>query len=250
MIDHELTRSIQAWVESPADTRDVETGALFLLQLTRNQWLYKVACLYPQRYAAVVEQELRKHLRIRLAGLTTEEVARQEPEVRQAAAETLTEHTAAHRGKRPDHEQLPERIQRLYDRNGEIYQKMKAAFNTLQELEQGTPCDRYEHVQILRELDTKYRANWATYDSYDPASDRAAEELEALKADPAAAARAINAARRVISAHLPEVGKADPDRAEALRDKLQDQAELVVSLGGSFSPRQAERLRQAGIALE
>ena len=127
---------------------------------------------------------------------------------------------------------------------------MKAAFNTLQELEQGTPCDRYEHVQILRDLDAKYRANWATYDSYDPASDRAAEELEALKADPAAAARAINAARRVISAHLPEVGNADPDRAEALRDKLQDQAELVVSLGGSFSPRQAERLRQAGIALE
>lgn len=73
-MDHELTKRINTWVESPFATRNVEQGALLLLQLTRNQWLYRSACMAPGRYNAIVENELRKHLRIRLDGLTASKV--------------------------------------------------------------------------------------------------------------------------------------------------------------------------------
>lgn len=251
-IDHELTRRIQAWVESPAGERDTATGALFLLQLTRNHWLYKVACLYPQRYASIVDAELRKHLRIRLAGLTAEQVAEQEPATLEAAAETLSTHTDKYKGKRPDHDQLPERIRRLYERNGEIYEKMKAAFNAIQELEKGTPCDRYEHVQILRDLDDRYRANWETYDNYDAASDHRAEEIEALKEDAGAAARTIAADRRSISERLKRLEEEQlPDaKREKIADQLQERVDRVRQLGGTFSDKQTERLEAVGISTQ
>lgn len=119
-MDHELTKRINAWVESPFATRNVEQGALLLLQLTRNQWLYRSACMAPGRYNAIVENELRKHLRIRLDGLTASKVAEQEPVVMTRTEESLRGNG---RGLREDHDELPPDIRSLYERNGTLYQK-------------------------------------------------------------------------------------------------------------------------------
>ena len=155
-MDHELTRKIQAWVESPAPARSVPDGALLLLQLNRNQWLYRSACISPNLYNELIENELRKYLRIRLDGLTQAEVARLEPVVKEAAHGSLEAHAARYEGKRDDHDSLPAEIRALYERNGELYKKMKQTYNHLLTMEGDTPCDRYEYIQVLRRLDDEY----------------------------------------------------------------------------------------------
>lgn len=244
-MDHELTRKIQAWVESPAPARSVPDGALLLLQLNRNQWLYRSACISPNLYNELIENELRKYLRIRLDGLTQAEVARLEPVVKEAAHGSLEAHAARYEGKRDDHDSLPADIRALYERNGELYKKMKQTYNHLLTMEGDTPCDRYEYIQVLRRLDDEYRANWERYDHYTPA----AEDAQTMS--PAEAAKAISAARRYLSTGLTALADpaTDADRAGAILIEMQERASLIRSLGGSFKPAQEARLRELGIDL-
>lgn len=252
-MDHELTRKIQAWVESPAPARSVPDGALLLLQLNRNQWLYRSACISPNLYNELIENELRKYLRIRLDGLTQAEVARLEPVVKEAAHGSLEAHAARYEGKRDDHDSLPADIRALYERNGELYKKMKQTYNHLLTMEGDTPCDRYEYIQVLRRLDDEYRANWERYDHYTPAAEDAAEDAaEAPQTmSPAEAAKAISAARRYLSTGLTALADpaTDADRAGAILIEMQERASLIRSLGGSFKPAQEARLRELGIDL-
>lgn len=242
-MDHELTKRINAWVESPFATRNVEQGALLLLQLTRNQWLYRSACRAPGRYNAIVENELRKHLRIRLDGLTASKVAEQEPVVMTRTEESLRGNG---RGLREDHDELPPDIRSLYERNGTLYQKMKAEYNTLCGMAAATPCDRYEHIQILKELDDEYRQNWERYDTYNPQTE--APEEEPLPTDPIEVSRLISAYRKYLSKHLPKVAGNEAVCADVLRE-MQKRTDVILRLGGTFKNDYAERLRGVGISL-
>lgn len=169
---------IKAYLDTPAAERDVAAGALLLLQLNRNRILYNGACIAPQRYAPVIEHELKKHLRILLDGLTTQGIVEMEHEVVPVAEESLEEGApvvstdvdhpeGTHRGRRADHESLPAEIQALYEKNGEIYFKMKQTFETLKTLKEAAPCDRYEHLKVLKSLDDQYRKNWKKYDGFE-----------------------------------------------------------------------------------
>lgn len=169
---------IKAYLDTPAAERDVAAGALLLLQLNRNRILYNGACIAPQRYAPVIEHELKKHLRILLDGLTAQGIVEMEHEVVPVAEESLEEGApvvstdvdhpeGTHRGRRADHESLPAEIQALYEKNGEIYFKMKQTFETLKTLEEAAPCDRYEHLKVLKSLDDQYRKNWKKYDGFE-----------------------------------------------------------------------------------
>ncbi len=70
------------------------------------------------------------------------------------------------KGKRKDHEFLPEEVAALWDVNAKRYKEIKSTFETLKAMEDKEPCDRYEHLKILSDLDKRYRADMLTYDSY------------------------------------------------------------------------------------
>ena len=44
---------------------------------------------------------------------------------------------------------------------------MKQTFETLKTLEDAAPCDRYEHLKVLKSLDDQYRKNWKKYDGFE-----------------------------------------------------------------------------------
>lgn len=168
---------IKTYLNAPAAERDVAAGALLLLKLNRNRVLYNGACIAPKRYAPVIEHELKKHLRILLDGQTAQGIVEMEHEVVPVAKESLDEGApvvstdvdhpeGTYRGCRADHNELPEEIRALYEKNGEIYFKMKQTFETLKTLEDAAPCDRYEHLKVLKSLDEQYRRNWKKYDEY------------------------------------------------------------------------------------
>ena len=188
-LDPTFTQAMQRYLAQTSDDRDVAQGALLLFQLTGNAYLYHNALLHPQKYAPTIEHELKKHLQIRLDGLTRQEVAQLEKESLPRIQQTINQgaptaksqaHTgqptittdtdhpqAQHRGRRPDHDSLAKDIQALYDRNGDIYYKMKTLYNQLLQMESSTPCDRYELLKQLRQADDHYRANWQRYDAWE-----------------------------------------------------------------------------------
>ena len=73
-------------------------------------------------------------------------------------------------GRRADHDTLPEEVKALWVRNGELYGKIKQLHATLKQMHNAIPCDRYEYLVALGELEDEYYANFAQYDAYDAAS--------------------------------------------------------------------------------
>ena len=183
MLDDKFTTSIQTWLNAKAEDRDLRAGADLLLRLNRNKWMNQ-QILRTSNFSKL-EYELKKHLRIRLDGLTIQQVVEMENEVMPKAEETInkiktiddnmpTISTDAENpqpqfaGKRADHDSLPDEIKALYEKNGEIYFKLKQTFETLKQMHDAQPCDRYELLKVLSELDTQYRKNWQRYDEFVP----------------------------------------------------------------------------------
>ncbi len=270
MIDEKLTASIQKWVNTPSGERDVAVGAALLLKFNRNQWLYRSACLFPAKYEKLVEHELKKHLAIRLAGYTQREVAQMEAQVLPAAEAALADGApvgstdtdqpqATYRGKRADHDSLPEAIRAIYEENGAIYYKMKRLFETLKGMAKAEPCDRYEYTAQLRDLHARYCKNWEAYDTYSPAQAAAAAEEAEEAPVPAAeqtvpvdevtkAARALSAARRWVSEWIRRIPGIEDEAVRAERiEELRSRVQIIISSGSTFKPEIAALISALGV---
>lgn len=204
-MDHQFTKKIQDWLNAKHETdADIKLGADMLFRLNRNRFYYARACKQPKVYRSNIEYELGKFLKIRLAGMTIEEVRQMNETVMPEAQAIINEgapiSTTAptektddatskndknantddaelpssesdgvaviRKGKRKDHDFLPKDIADLWDINAKRYKDIKSTFETLKAMEDKEPCDRYEYLKILSDLDKKYRADMLTYDSY------------------------------------------------------------------------------------
>lgn len=174
MLDNKFTEAIQSWLNDTGENRSLAEGAELLLRLNRNKWMYQQ--ILRTRNVSKLEYELNKHLRIRLAGYTLQEVAAMERKLMPMAQQTIDGHAPVistdaenpapqFAGKRADHDALPEDIRSLYEQNGDIYFKLKQTFETLKQMESAQPCDRFELLKVLSELDKQYRDNWQRYDN-------------------------------------------------------------------------------------
>ena len=255
-MDDKLTKKIQQWLDTPASERDVQAGATLLLQLNRNRILHSNIVRRPERFMGKLEYELRKHLNIRVDGFTLREVVRMEREVVPAVALTLDKGVPAepstdegeqkrYIGRREDHDALPEDIQALYTRNGEVYAKLKETFETLKQMEKAQPCDRYEYLQLLRELDEEYRANWEQYDHYDPSVAPTAGDANQSSAQVVSAARKYISTNKAKLASFIEAG--NEKKAEELRSKMQERIAIILADGGDFDASYKESLVELGL---
>lgn len=259
MMDEVLTRKIQTWLDAPREQRDIPAGAELLLRLNRNRYMHRRILTCPERMHDKLEYELRKHLRIRLDGLTVTDVKKMERSVLPAVKVTLTENIPVPEGeddeqptrfigKRKDHDSLPEHIRELYDRNGVLYFKMKQLYNQLLAMEEAPACDRYEYLKQLEEADRQYHAAWARYDAYRPGTEPEpkAEETTAV------AANRISAARKFISQNKAKLEDAQPGSEvhAALLDAMQDKISLILQGGGSFKPAYQTELEHLGLMFD
>lgn len=193
-MDNELTKKLQDWLAEPShDTEDdIIAGATMLLKLNRNRVLFNTILRNPKRYVKAIQYELGKFLKIRLDGLTTNEVERMDAEltpqvkaVVDAEPEENTEKPDEEKdlpiasGKRADHDSLPEDIKSIWQKNAERWKKIKELYNTLLPLKK--PCDRYEYLKQMKELWYAYKADFATYDSYKAPVEGEHTESEGLK---------------------------------------------------------------------
>ena len=90
MIDKKLQKRIQNWLESPADSRNIEEGALCLLKLNRNQVMYRNAVMRPEKYAAHIEYQLKKYYNKEVIEVTHAQVEEMAKKVEKIESDHLT----------------------------------------------------------------------------------------------------------------------------------------------------------------
>ena len=277
-IDNKLTQEIADWLNTQRDQRDIEHGALMLLKLNNNRFLYANIMRRPDKYADKVEYELRKHLRIRLDNMTNADVVRLEAKVIPAAKRTLASPPAVvstdaelpkanvARGRRADHDRLPAEVQALWDKNFTLYQTIKDLFERLKAMEKAQPCDRYEYLKLLDDADKQYRANLESYDNYvapsapsasSPTSTAAKAKSPTENAEDSTSRdtdyRKINAARKTLSKYKKVFANAieqgDTEKAATAKKKVLDSVDAIRSAGGVVGAAVTNELVGLGILM-
>lgn len=242
-VDNKFTQSVIAYLEQPREARSIEEGAMLLLRMNGNRMLHQ-NILRRQNWDKL-EYELKKHLKYRVDGLTLQEVQRMNVTVLPQAAASIKSHesSASHKGKRADHASLPSDIQALYERNGELYPKMKAVYNTLLQMESAEACDRYEQLKVLAELDREYRENWNRYDAFAivPAAAGGASQVSATPKE-------IAAARKYLSEGKKKLGTLEDEKKRAdLIGKMQQRVSLILTSGENFDADYQKELEGLGL---
>lgn len=251
MIDDKLTQAVQAWLDTPAAERDVPAGALLLFKINKNRVLYANALARPAKLHDKIVYELKKHLAYRVDRKTLDDVVRMNRTVVPEAKELLREQPVIDsdqdvpegviaKGRRSDHDQLPDEIRQLWDQASNLYHKIKELFETLKSMEQAEPCDRYEYLKQLDEADKKYRACLQQYDAY--GHEEVNPDAELVKK--------ISAARKYLSENrqkLADLKDIDPEKYQALLAKVQQRYDFLIQSGNKVDPDQVTALAELGI---
>lgn len=259
---------MRAYLEQAPEDRNVIDGATMLLSLNRNRIFFQNVVRKPEKFADKVAYELSKHLSIRLDRQTVSDMIALNKEVLPSVEETLSSGApvissdddvplagTVARGKRADHESLPDEIKSLWNECGELWFKIKGLFEQLKGMEKATSCDRYEYLKQLDGADKKYRANMQTYDNYKPGvSGEKKEEINlALSEDPAAISKKVNAARKYISDNkkkLAELKNTDESKYITLLAKVQERYDYLISTGNAVDAEQVAELVALGLVVK
>lgn len=288
------------WLSKKKHTEaELADGAMMVLQCNRNHALYNTIMRRPARYEEKIAYELRKHLRYLKDDMTLDEVKKMEasilPVIGKAIADTeeTTDKAAAAlgeipedsflpapalsseepykqtdaivaRGKRTDHDTLPETIRAIWDKNAERYKKIKQAHETCKTLT--AACDRYEYTKAIAELWADYKKDFDTYDHYVlvPGNDEAGtqtltgEEVQLSAED----MKEINNARSYISKNLPKLlalvaaakeegfTEKQAKELEGWREKIQQRVDVLIRTKQVITDELRQQLTEADIKLE
>ena len=173
--DNKFTELIKQWLDTPTDERDYAVGAMYLLKLSGNQIMYRNIMANPSRKAEFIEYNIRKYYNFRVQALTHAQVEEMQKQVDVIAEQhfLLEENNPAKefkKGKRDDHDDLPDDIQALYVENLSIVQRMREVHLKLRTLStENSTCpdsERYPFLKELIELDKRLHSNWEQYDHY------------------------------------------------------------------------------------
>lgn len=125
-MDHNFTQQIKDWLDTPTEERDFEKGALYLLKLSGNQIMYRNNIANPKGKAAFIEYQLQKYYNFRVQDLTREQVAVIEQQVESIVAEHIplaTEADTKQKGKRENHDLLPDEIKAKFVENLKLHRR-------------------------------------------------------------------------------------------------------------------------------
>ena len=168
---------LQEWVNN--EKRTVEDGCLLLLQLEGNRIHYDNLMRYPykDKLMKYLLSELSRRLKTRLVKVTHQQVTEMQDKVKVIVSEHFSEEKKKEveefrKGKRADHDELPDEIQALYVENLSLLQRMREVHLQLRKMsDEKVSCpdsERYPFLKEMIELDKKLHENWDVYDHYVP----------------------------------------------------------------------------------
>ena len=268
-MDKLFTEQIQQFLllKKPTDAQIIE-GATLLLRLdpSRNRGLYNSAMRRPQSLLAWIRTDLRKYLGIRQRGLEVSQVEHYNKESLKGVVKTLSYipdsvSLAAEpaprtgipelgvRGRRKDHDALPEDIRLLWDKNADRWKQLAKMHYQLAQMvaKPGyAACDGNELCYQMRKLDDSIREDYKRYDSWQPSS--APKKQEKKQADSVDnftdSMKTIQTARTAVSRGL---GRKTQNE-ESLKN-IQEAVNTLISLKQTFKPATVEKLKAIGITI-
>ena len=289
MNDITFTNKVKAWFDSEHTDDNIREGAMLLLQITNNRHLYQQIMMRPQHNLKKLQYELNKHLKYRMKGLSLDEVRKfdevvtpvlqaavdkaEQADIEAAAdiphlpvteaeiTDSIGPSAIIARGKRADHDQLPENIQQIWDANAALWKKIKEHFEACKAFDQA--CDRYESLNAANEdfrkmlvtLKEEYYAYKQGMEVYDHASQADAEaQQEEKQSDAAITSKQIGNARSYITKNLDSLiglmEAGNTDKADALRAKVNERVQLLITAKAEITADTIAKLQQAGINIE
>ena len=260
-----FTEKIKAYLDTPSAQRDIPAGALLLLQINKNRILYNNVIRRPEKFADRVANELKKHLNYRLEGITRKQVTELSAKLMPAIPKLLEEMPVIStdeelpegkiaKGKRADHDQLPEEIQALWTESAELWFRIKYQYETVKAMADKPACERYEALHILDMLDQKYRKNMEIYD-HATISGEVKPEADGSEQDAGAALKTLSSARSYLTtnkAKLAELMAAEqPDQVEIdkIKTKMQERIDTIYALGADLSEANIAELTELGLTI-
>ncbi len=174
-MDHKFTELIKVWLDTPEPDRDYSVGALYLLKLSGNQIMYKNIIAQLDRQHQFVEYQLQKYYNFRVQTLTHHQVEEMTERVEAIVNEHIPLAAKAdaqpQKGRRDDHDLLPDEIKVKYVENLSLLQRMRELHLKLRSLStDNAVCpdsERYPFLKELIALDKQLHANWDAYDHYE-----------------------------------------------------------------------------------
>lgn len=289
MNDPKFTEKLKKWFDCEHTDANIREGALLLLQMNNNRHLYQLINFDPQGKLELLKYELQKHLNYRIEGMTIDDVRNYDKAVtpvlqtavdKTSEADKIAKQLAPHlpvvesenldsivpsaivaKGKRADHDQLPVNIQAIWDNNCALWKKIKEHFAACKAYDMS--CDRYEGLhaadedfkRMLLTLKEEYYAYKQAMDVYDHAQPGDAGEQHAEEQpEVAITSKQIGNARSYITKNLDqlidltEAGKTD--KADALRAKVNERVQLLITAKAEITADTIAKLQQAGITME
>ena len=298
-IDKLFRARVEEWLSKKKHTEaELADGAMMVLQCNRNRAMYNTMMRKPSHYEEKMVYELKKHLAYLQNDMNLEDVKNLEKQILPVIGKAIADTEAAAdkaaepdnpvpedsflpapalsseepfkqtdaivaRGKRTDHDTLPETIRAIWDKNAERYKKIKQAHETCKTLT--AACDRYEFTSAIAELWADYKKDFDTYDHYvllpvnkEAGSKESAGEVQLTAED----LKAIGSARAYISKNLPKLlalvaaSKKDgftDDQAkelEAWREKIQQRVDVLIGTKQVIKDELRLQLQSADITLE
>ena len=260
VIDKKVTQAVQDWLNTPVEQRDLRTGADLMLSLNRNRALYNSVLSRPAKFMDKMVYELRKYLRIRLDNMAVADVIRMEERVMPAAKEIVTKLAVISaddeigegviaRGKRADHDSLPQDIRALWDRNITLSRQIVLLFNELKAMADCQPCDRYEKLVILDKADKEYRANFARYDNF-KLDESALMNDHTPQIEPILDPEKARAnARKNLSKYIKKLESEDTPSDDII-NKIRSLIKTIYATGGSVQRGTADILAKYGVIID
>ena len=287
MNDVKFTQKIKQWFDSEHTDENIREGAMLLLQINNNRHLYQQIMLRPQRMLEHLKYELQKHYDYRIKGLSLDEVRKFDGEVTPllqkavdstADADKLAADVAPHlpfvdaentdsidataiiaKGKRADHDQLPDDIKEIWDANIQRWKRIKELFEACKAYQ--LSCDRFEGLNAANEefqkmlltLKTEYYAYKQSMDQYDHAVPGQKEENAETKTDVVISANAIGNARSYITKNIDKLIqlKADgkTEQAEKLQANIEQRVKTLLDAKAEIKPATLDKIKEAGIVI-
>lgn len=289
MNDPKFTEKLKKWFDCEHTDANIREGALLLLQMNNNRHLYQLINFDPQGKLELLKYELQKHLNYRIEGMTIDDVRNYDKAVtpvlqtavdKTSEADKIAKQLAPHlpvvesenldsivpsaivaKGKRADHDQLPENIQAIWDNNCALWKKIKEHFEACKAYDMS--CDRYEGLhaadedfkRMLLTLKEEYYAYKQAMDVYDHAHPGDAEKQPAEEQPEAAiTSKQIGNARSYITKNLDQLigltEAGNTDKADALRAKVNERVQLLITAKAEITADTIAKLQQAGITME
>lgn len=260
----DLTSEIKKVLDAPKEEVDVEKAALLLLKINRNKIMYHN--LLRRNAVDKVLYELRKHYNSRMRNHIIKEVPEMEKEVAKViegnpAIESDEEvEEKVTKGKREDHEELPDEVKALYLENFNVLRRMRKLHEKLKLMVDNSPCDRYPYLSELLAFDTNLRRNWKLYDSYKQGDDLDAfvqteqDGASDIKKDSAvdildevADPKKISAARKYLSTNKTKLESLEGDKKNELLAKMQERLDYLIATNSGVSDDQLAEFKELGL---